>query len=181
MKNKKYKMYQIDIVETGQLTRNNEYESRIKEYHKMYGIKIENDLINSKQTDNKKYKLKKKLKNENENEKLKNENKQENSDFSQNNEFYPSQTSIKSKNHAIEQFKRKTRSYSYAFQEKTGPYMYRYLSLHNYICETEEILSYKPTKKPKNDNFQNEKKKKEVKEEKLKVKKAPAKEKQLAI
>ena len=168
-------MNQIDIVETGQLTRNNEYESRIKEYHKMYGIKIENSLINSKQTKNKKNKLNKKLKNEK--EKLKNENKQENSDFSPNYEFHPSQTSIKSKKHAIEQFKRKPRSYSYAFQEKTGPYMYRYLSLHNYICETEEILSYKPTLKPKNDNFQNKKKKNAVKEEKQKVKKAPTKEK----
>ena len=143
----------------------------------MNGIKIETSLINSKQTKNQKNKLKKKLKKEK--EKFKNEKEKEkeinleSSDFSHNNELYSGQTSIKSQNYAIDQFKRKTRSYSYAFQENSGPYMYRYLSLHNYMCETEEIISYNI--KPANVNLQNRKQK--LEKEQLKVKKTATKEK----
>ena len=99
----------------------------------MHGIKIENALIVPKQTKNQKRKEKKKVKKE----KVKKEKQQQILDA--NPGF------ISSKNEKIEPLRRKIRSYSYAAEEKAGPYMYRYLSLNNYMCETEEII-YNSTK-----------------------------------
>ena len=113
----------------------------------MHGIKIENALIIPKQTKNQKRKEKKKVKKE----KVKKEKQQQ----QQQQILDANPALISSKNERVEPLRKKIRSYSYATEEKAGPYMYRYLSLNNYMCETEEII-YNNTK-PKDETSQNAK------------------------